>query len=86
MHSRASNQQTFGKRHAPTLRRWENVDHVTAFSLCFIQSTKHLFLPLLTLTVHLSQDYYRSGRMLVKMAEAIGRLVLAGRELTTLAG
>ena len=32
------------------------------------------------------QDYYRSGRMLVKMAEAIGRLVLAGRELTRLAG
>ncbi|KAL9951353.1 hypothetical protein ACROYT_G044004 [Oculina patagonica] len=32
------------------------------------------------------EDYYRSGRMLVKMAEAIGRLVLAGRELTRLAG
>ncbi|XP_071542672.1 ATP-binding cassette sub-family D member 3 [Panulirus ornatus] len=32
------------------------------------------------------QDYYRSGRMLVKLAEAIGRLVLAGRELTRLAG
>ncbi|XP_068676125.1 ATP-binding cassette sub-family D member 3-like [Montipora foliosa] len=32
------------------------------------------------------EDYYRSGRMLVRMAEAIGRLVLAGRELTTLAG
>lgn len=31
-------------------------------------------------------DYYRSGRMLVRMAEAIGRLVLAGRELTRLAG
>ncbi|MPC33602.1 ATP-binding cassette sub-family D member 3 [Portunus trituberculatus] len=31
-------------------------------------------------------DYYRSGRMLVKLAEAIGRLVLAGRELTRLAG
>lgn len=34
----------------------------------------------------LPQDYYRSGRMLVKLAEAIGRLVLAGRELTRLAG
>ena len=33
-----------------------------------------------------TQDYYRSGRMLVKLAEAIGRLVLAGRELTRLAG
>ncbi|XP_069987359.1 ATP-binding cassette sub-family D member 3-like isoform X2 [Penaeus vannamei] len=32
------------------------------------------------------QDYYRSGRMLVKLAEAIGRLALAGRELTRLAG
>ena len=32
------------------------------------------------------QDYYTSGRMLVKMAEAIGRVVLAGRELTRLAG
>jgi len=32
------------------------------------------------------KDYYKSGRMLVKMAEAIGRLVLAGRELATLAG
>ena len=33
-----------------------------------------------------NQDYYRSGRMLVRMAEAIGRLVLAGRELTRLSG
>ncbi|CAH1772647.1 unnamed protein product [Owenia fusiformis] len=32
------------------------------------------------------EDYYRSGRMLVRMAEAIGRVVLAGRELTRLAG
>ena len=32
------------------------------------------------------QDYYRSGRMLVRMAEAIGRLVLAGRDLTRLSG
>ncbi|XP_077287876.1 ATP binding cassette subfamily D member Pmp70 [Arctopsyche grandis] len=30
--------------------------------------------------------YYTYGRMLVKLAEAIGRLVLAGRELTKLAG
>ncbi|EDV26699.1 uncharacterized protein TRIADDRAFT_54985 [Trichoplax adhaerens] len=34
----------------------------------------------------LLEEYYRSGRMLVRMAEAIGRLVLAGRELTRLAG
>ncbi|XP_065571942.1 ATP-binding cassette sub-family D member 3-like isoform X3 [Artemia franciscana] len=32
------------------------------------------------------EDYYKSGRMLVKLAEAIGRLVLAGREMTRLAG
>ncbi|KAF6025465.1 ABCD3 [Bugula neritina] len=32
------------------------------------------------------EDYYQSGRMLVKMAEAIGRIVLAGREMTRLAG
>ncbi|XP_076463312.1 ATP-binding cassette sub-family D member 3-like [Babylonia areolata] len=34
----------------------------------------------------LLEDYYKSGRMLVKMAEAIGRIVLAGREMTRLAG
>ncbi|GAB6026534.1 ATP-binding cassette sub- D member 3 [Chamberlinius hualienensis] len=32
------------------------------------------------------EDYYRSGRMLIKLSGAIGRLVLAGRELTRLAG
>lgn len=32
------------------------------------------------------QNYYTSGRMLVKLAEAIGRLILAGRELSRLAG
>ncbi|XP_076337062.1 ATP binding cassette subfamily D member Pmp70 [Tachypleus tridentatus] len=32
------------------------------------------------------EAYYKSGRMLVKLAEAIGRLVLAGREMTRLAG
>jgi len=32
------------------------------------------------------RHYYTYGRMLVKLAEAIGRLVLAGRELTRLAG
>lgn len=30
--------------------------------------------------------YYTSGRMLVKLAEAIGRVILAGRELSRLAG
>ncbi|XP_075266362.1 ATP-binding cassette sub-family D member 3-like [Convolutriloba macropyga] len=32
------------------------------------------------------EDYYKSGRMLLKMAEAMGRVALAGRELTRLAG
>ncbi|CAG0889592.1 unnamed protein product [Darwinula stevensoni] len=32
------------------------------------------------------EQYYSSGRMMVKLAEAIGRLVLAGRELTRLSG
>ncbi|XP_072762219.1 ATP-binding cassette sub-family D member 3 [Anoplolepis gracilipes] len=35
---------------------------------------------------HRFKSYYTYGRMLVKMAEAVGRLVLAGRELTRLAG
>jgi hypothetical protein len=32
------------------------------------------------------QHYYEFGRMMVKLAEAIGRLVLSGREMTRLAG
>lgn len=32
------------------------------------------------------EEYYKSGRMLVKLAEAVGRVVLAGRELSRLAG
>lgn len=35
---------------------------------------------------HRFKSYYTYGRMLVKLAEAIGRLVLAGREMTRLAG
>lgn len=43
--------------------------------------------PLLTGTPdHRFKSYYTYGRMLVKLAEAIGRLVLAGREMTRLAG
>ncbi|XP_043275306.1 ATP-binding cassette sub-family D member 3 [Venturia canescens] len=37
-------------------------------------------------TDHRFKCYYEYGRMLVKLAEAIGRLVLAGREMTRLAG
>ena len=35
---------------------------------------------------HRFKHYYTYGRMLVKLAEAIGRLILAGREMTRLAG
>ncbi|XP_066603890.1 ATP-binding cassette sub-family D member 3 [Prorops nasuta] len=35
---------------------------------------------------HRFKSYYTYGRMMVKLAEAIGRLVLAGREMTRLAG
>lgn len=34
----------------------------------------------------LMEDYYKSGRMMINLAGAMGRLVLAGRELTRLAG
>uniref|UniRef100_A0A7E4ZUY0 ATP-binding cassette sub-family D member 3 n=1 Tax=Panagrellus redivivus TaxID=6233 RepID=A0A7E4ZUY0_PANRE len=34
----------------------------------------------------LMQDYYNSGRMMFKLAEALGRLALAGREMTRLSG
>uniref|UniRef100_A0A8C1HNS2 ATP-binding cassette, sub-family D (ALD), member 3b n=1 Tax=Cyprinus carpio carpio TaxID=630221 RepID=A0A8C1HNS2_CYPCA len=32
------------------------------------------------------QDYYQSGRMLISLAQALGRIVLAGREMTRLSG
>ncbi|XP_034950866.1 ATP-binding cassette sub-family D member 3 [Chelonus insularis] len=35
---------------------------------------------------HRFKNYYENGRMMIKMAEAIGRLILAGREMTRLAG
>ncbi|KAJ1366892.1 hypothetical protein KIN20_027677 [Parelaphostrongylus tenuis] len=34
----------------------------------------------------LIQEYYNSGRMMFRLAEALGRLALAGRELTRLSG
>ena len=34
----------------------------------------------------LVEDYYKSGRMLVRLSQAIGRIVLAGREMSRLAG
>ncbi|KAK6013465.1 ABC transporter transmembrane region 2, partial [Ostertagia ostertagi] len=38
------------------------------------------------LVSHLRKEYYNSGRMMLKLAEALGRLALAGRELTRLSG
>ncbi|XP_018027493.1 ATP-binding cassette sub-family D member 3 isoform X2 [Hyalella azteca] len=35
---------------------------------------------------HRMEFYYKSGRMLVRLAQAVGRVVLAGRDLTKLAG
>uniref|UniRef100_A0AAR2JBF7 ABC transporter domain-containing protein n=1 Tax=Pygocentrus nattereri TaxID=42514 RepID=A0AAR2JBF7_PYGNA len=32
------------------------------------------------------EDYYQSGRMLLSLAQALGRIVLAGREMTRLSG
>ncbi|XP_052274387.1 ATP-binding cassette sub-family D member 3-like isoform X2 [Dreissena polymorpha] len=48
----------------------------------FFDSTKYVN----TSHSEMMQDYYKSGRMLVRMAEAIGRIVLAGREMTRLSG
>ncbi|OXU24813.1 ATP-binding cassette sub-family D member 3 [Nasonia vitripennis] len=54
-----------------------------AVSIPFFQKNH----PLLSGTPdHRFKSYYTYGRMLVKLAEAIGRLVLAGREMTRLAG
>lgn len=34
----------------------------------------------------LMEDYYQSGRMLLSLAQALGRIVLAGRDMTRLSG
>ncbi|KAG7259811.1 hypothetical protein CRUP_038245 [Coryphaenoides rupestris] len=34
----------------------------------------------------LMEDYYQSGRMLLRLSQALGRIVLAGREMTRLSG
>lgn len=54
-----------------------------AVSIPFLQKNH----PILSGTPdHRFKYYYTYGRMLVKLAEAIGRLILAGREMTRLAG
>uniref|UniRef100_A0A8C2K7X2 ATP-binding cassette, sub-family D (ALD), member 3a n=1 Tax=Cyprinus carpio TaxID=7962 RepID=A0A8C2K7X2_CYPCA len=46
---------------------------------------RHLNMALIAFTMHLN-DYYQSGRMLLRMSQALGRIVLAGREMTRLSG
>lgn len=70
------------------------VDNIVAKYFASVVGFGAVSLPFLSLTHGLStmsngersRLYYTYGRMLVKLAEAIGRLVLAGRELTRLAG
>ncbi|MCL4139188.1 UNVERIFIED_CONTAM: hypothetical protein GTU68_057234 [Idotea baltica] len=70
------------------------VDNIIAMYLATCVGFMVVAYPYLTPTSSLAsrpyqdrmEEYYKSGRMLVKLAEAIGRLVLAGRELTRLAG
>lgn len=54
-----------------------------AVSIPFFQKNHHV---LSGSANHRYKSYYSYGRMMVKLAEAIGRLVLAGREMTRLAG
>eukprot|EP00051_Salpingoeca_urceolata_P015108 m.193428 g.193428 ORF g.193428 m.193428 type:complete len:343 (-) comp18293_c0_seq4:180-1208(-) len=62
----------------------------TRDAICFLcfTSSWHTSSSLVLLSSHsqLMEDYYQSGRMLVRMSQAVGRLVLAGREVTRLAG
>lgn len=70
------------------------VDNFVAKYFASIVGFWAVSLPFMTGNMHItsaahgerSRLYYTYGRMLVKLAEAIGRLVLAGRELTRLAG
>ncbi|XP_044156656.1 ATP-binding cassette sub-family D member 3 isoform X1 [Bufo gargarizans] len=47
-----------------------------------INHTRHLT----SSHAELLEDYYQSGRMLLRMSQALGRIVLAGREMTRLSG
>ncbi|XP_059470318.1 ATP-binding cassette sub-family D member 3 isoform X2 [Neocloeon triangulifer] len=70
------------------------VDNIVARYIATVVGFWAVSIPFLTSSGALSkinqqerlQQYYTSGRMLVKLAEAIGRLVLAGREMSRLAG
>lgn len=49
--------------------------------MCVLYGSEPNFPPLF-----LIQDYYQSGRMLLSMSQALGRIVLAGREMSRLSG
>uniref|UniRef100_A0A8C1DLH6 ATP-binding cassette, sub-family D (ALD), member 3b n=2 Tax=Cyprinus carpio TaxID=7962 RepID=A0A8C1DLH6_CYPCA len=62
------------------------VDHLSRFihfrfSMGVLDSIIKFFCVCFTL-----QDYYQSGRMLISLAQALGRIVLAGREMNRLSG
>jgi ATP-binding cassette subfamily D (ALD) protein 3 len=63
---------------------WATVVGYTAVSRPFLDLTH----PRHENSTHseIMEDYYKSGRMLLNLSMAVGRLVLAGRELTRLAG
>lgn len=49
--------------------------------MCVLYGSEPNFPPLF-----LIQDYYQSGRMLLSMSQALGRIVLAGRDMSRLSG
>ncbi|XP_031662573.1 ATP-binding cassette sub-family D member 3 isoform X1 [Oncorhynchus kisutch] len=57
-------------------------DRVCVSVFCMVEILTSLCL----LSLVLIQDYYQSGRMLLSMSQALGRIVLAGREMSRLSG
>ncbi|KAM3915444.1 ATP-binding cassette sub-family D member 3 isoform 1-T1 [Leptodactylus fuscus] len=71
------------------------VDNIIAKYLATVVGYLVVSRPFLTLNhprhlnsshAELLEDYYQSGRMLLRMSQALGRIVLAGREMTRLSG
>ncbi|KAI6658524.1 hypothetical protein LOD99_15324 [Oopsacas minuta] len=71
------------------------IDHIVAKYMATTIGYLSVSIPFMDLTTvkflnaspeKLREDYYMSGRHLVRLAQAVGRLVLAGREMTRLAG
>uniref|UniRef100_A0A8C2KBA6 ATP-binding cassette sub-family D member 3 n=1 Tax=Cyprinus carpio TaxID=7962 RepID=A0A8C2KBA6_CYPCA len=61
------------------------VDSIIAKYFATVVGYLVVSLALIAFTMHLN-DYYQSGRMLLRMSQALGRIVLAGREMTRLSG